>query len=150
MPMHLEPSAMNLMESARLFCVYAIGPSESGPLKIGYTRNLNSRLINANNGNWVDLYVQAAYVAMSANIAMSVEREMHRHLSEEGLRIRGEWFQIDKDRFESVIVLAQTVTGNQVANLEGRTGNILAWCRKRLEFHVPSNVANSGSKHQRI
>lgn len=88
----------------RLSNIYLIGPECGAPLKIGVAANVQSRLCDLQVGNWQTLKVHHV-ASVTATIATSVERHLHRHFADRA--IRGEWFDV---KLEDVLAILGDVT----------------------------------------
>lgn len=71
--------------------VYAIG-SEDGPVKVGITNNLFSRLRSLQNGSATKL--ELIWVCTAHNRQEAIDQERWFHTSHVGCRLEGEWFNI--------------------------------------------------------
>lgn len=71
--------------------VYAIG-SEDGPVKVGITSNLLSRLRSLQNGSASKLDLIWVFTAHRRQEALDLERWFHEN--HVGCRLEGEWFNI--------------------------------------------------------
>ena len=78
------------MIEARTF-LYCIG-TEDGPVKVGITGNLGSRLAALQNGSATKLEIIWVYTTEDRNAALNMERAFHEVYAEH--RLQGEWFQI--------------------------------------------------------
>lgn len=65
--------------------VYFVQPDSSGPIKIGFARNMAKRLVNLQSGNHERLVVRATTLGTQAD-----ERAYHARFAE--YRLHGEWF----------------------------------------------------------
>lgn len=97
--------------------VYVIAPSWDGPCKIGYSTNIQTRLMGLQTGNWEPLSIYAFRVAVwiegikaygsthsalrSANRAL--ERAAHEALIDCDLHLQGEWFDISVEDAKKVL-----------------------------------------------
>lgn len=98
--------------------VYAIGKEPQGPLKIGYTQDIGTRLAKLQIGNHEELKVYCLGRVTHQKIvnpltAKKAEGAIHRTLKDK--RIRGEWFAVSADE------LTECVTAI------GFAGGRLAW-----------------------
>lgn len=71
--------------------VYAIG-TEDGPVKVGITQSLHSRLRALQNGSPQKLELIWVYTTQDREAALRMERDFHEVYAEH--RLEGEWFQI--------------------------------------------------------
>jgi len=79
--------------SERTF-VYAIG-SEDGPVKVGITQNLGSRLRSLQTGSPQKLELIWVYTTWDRAVAQRMERQFHDVHAD--VRLTGEWFQLSAD-----------------------------------------------------
>lgn len=82
-----------LICAMKMYCVYLIQDS-SGPIKIGYSGNLTSRLSATMNGNPRPLIVLQKIECDDKVEAKELETKIHYHFKDK--RIRGEWFNLDQ------------------------------------------------------
>jgi hypothetical protein len=81
--------------------IYAIGPIEASPLKIGCARHVKSRRDALQQGQWVQLLIHRAVFAGFRSNAFQLEAALFRRFKRE--RIRGDWFSIDLGAFDAAI-----------------------------------------------
>jgi predicted GIY-YIG superfamily endonuclease len=79
---------------AQIYYVYAIG-REEGPVKIGITSNLVSRLSSLNTASSFPLRLIYAQPCKDQQHATMHEASCHRYHEEK--RLNGEWFDVDAD-----------------------------------------------------
>lgn len=72
--------------------VYIIGPKRATPVKIGYARNVESRLGNLQTGTHEELRIWYQAESLTLPEAKRIEREVHKELR--SFWIRGEWFDV--------------------------------------------------------
>lgn len=82
--------------------VYII-KSEYGPVKIGITNNVDSRLASLQTATPVPLVLEHSFQAKNARAASKVEQRAHSKLSE--FRLTGEWFSCSVD--EATLAVAE-------------------------------------------
>jgi hypothetical protein len=71
--------------------LYGIGIIGERPIKIGITKDLRTRLITMQVGNYKAYYIAFAVLTESP---LDLERELHERFAAQ--RLRGEWFDIDQ------------------------------------------------------
>lgn len=72
--------------------VYVIGPNE-GAQKIGFTKNLETRLRAIQTGHPSKLYIHH-YVEVTDKQHLLLEKKVHRELNHK--KLKGEWFDLTK------------------------------------------------------
>lgn len=72
--------------------IYAIGPRDGRPLKIGLASDIYARFSSIQGCNWQQLWVHYLVWTQGPLIALRVEKECHQILGKN--KIRGEWFDI--------------------------------------------------------
>lgn len=88
--------------------LYAIGPEELTPVKIGITgSSVKGRLVALQSGTWVNLKIYWAVEMVGSRAAAAMEEAMHTAFASR--RIRGEWFAVTandaRDEFERIATL---------------------------------------------
>lgn len=113
------------MITGRVF-VYAIG-SEDGPVKVGITTNLDSRLRSLQNGSATKLELIWVYTAEDRDEALKMERSFHE--CHNNIRLEGEWFNITAElAFESLKTQVEFMFDRSVECFT--TGE--PWCAQHL------------------
>ena len=106
--------------------VYAIG-SEEGPVKVGITNNLLSRLRSLQNGSATKLELIWVYTTWDRAVALRMEREFHEFHSD--VRLEGEWFDVEAMlAFESLETQVQFMMDHSIAWFSNG-GTLEDWCR---------------------
>lgn len=119
-----------------LTVVYLIAPDSDGPTKIGVSGNLQVRISALQTGSWAPLSIYGfrvaipemkggVYGSIGAAIsagAMMLEREAHEVLSEMGLRMCGEWFDISPRDAGEVLAKCGARRGVKAISLEQVAG----------------------------
>lgn len=111
---------------------YIIASSWDGPCKIGYTTNLQKRLMSLQTGNWEPLSVYGFRVAVwmdgfkayrgvhaalhAANRAL--ESAAHKALADCDLHLSGEWFDITVEEARQVLDKCATLERIQALTVE--------------------------------
>ena len=85
----------------RLWSVYVIGSRKTGPLKIGTTNALWSRLDCLQCANPYPLLIMQALIVEQPCDAAALEKEAHRRLAD--CRLMGEWFDAHHDLIAGVL-----------------------------------------------
>jgi len=83
--------------------VYAIGPQEGTPLKIGITKNIANRVSSIQTGHWLKIKCHVIAWTSSTDKAVFLEEKCHALLDKAQKRISGEWFTIDPEWAAKVI-----------------------------------------------
>jgi predicted GIY-YIG superfamily endonuclease len=105
--------------------VYAIG-SEEGPVKVGITTNLGSRLRSLQNGSATRLDLIWVYTFWDREAAISHERSFHDVCAEH--RLEGEWFDI------TAAIAAEVLENGIIHEYDGSIdwfssgGTLEKWC----------------------
>jgi hypothetical protein len=84
--------------------IYAIGPEEKTPLKIGIAGRPPARLEHLQPGNWRPLLVHRSIYLGERKHALKIERIVHLALDDR--RMVGEWFDVDLQTFEDEVAAA--------------------------------------------
>jgi hypothetical protein len=87
------------------YWVYLIAPETGWPVKVGYGKNLVTRLGQLQVGCWETLRVQKKYHVPNKSAAMSMERLIHKKLDQLNKRKKGEWFNLFVD--DAIIVVEE-------------------------------------------
>jgi hypothetical protein len=77
------------------YCIFVVGPTTTGPLKIGYAADVVQRFGSMCADNWLPISVHHLMWCPGRPIAVRVESEVHSILDRANKRIRGEWFDVD-------------------------------------------------------
>lgn len=85
------------------FSVYAIGPKEGRPIKIGYCYEPNGRLSGLQVGNWIEMFIHYNVWVADMMLARRIEQACHRILDKAKKRLIGEWFDITPEWAKKVI-----------------------------------------------
>lgn len=88
------------------FQVYLAGNLDLRWVKIGYTKNLPSRLVNIQTNVPFPLQHIASWGVASRQDAVELEYQAHKRVADK--RIRGEWFNLT---IEEVVELAEYLSG---------------------------------------
>lgn len=85
-------------------CVYAIGPADGRPLKIGVANNAKARRDDLQIGNWVPLVIHRLIFGGTRVEAMRLESKLILRFKRERIPgVRGDWFSIDVAAFDAAI-----------------------------------------------
>jgi T5orf172 domain-containing protein len=100
-----DPCSCDGLERAGWGVVYAIGPDEERPLKIGSAANAVTRRRDLQSGNWRTLFVYRTIFFGPRARAHEAERRLHDQFSEFRIEVKGcrEWFEIGLDQFDEAI-----------------------------------------------
>jgi hypothetical protein len=90
-------------------CVYAIGPEHGRPLKIGYAKDLISRVSAIQCHNWHKLGVHTGCWVKELAAARELEAACHRLVGSK--RLTGEWFDISVPDADRIIPAAAKSLG---------------------------------------
>jgi hypothetical protein len=112
------------------FWVYIIAPEHGWPVKIGYSRNLVTRLGALQVGCYERLRLQKKYLVRTKSRAIRMERLIHKKLDLSGKNRRGEWFNIFVD---DAITVAEEAFSYQekLAALKDKEN----WDEEKLSFY---------------
>jgi len=91
--------------------VYAIGPKEGMPIKIGYGGDPKNRVSNCQAGNWVELFLHYNVWTVDNKLSRRVGKACHDVLDKAKKRLRGEWFNINPEWAKKVIWFAAQEEG---------------------------------------
>lgn len=96
-PFFTRHTDIQLFKKLGFACVYAIGPVEGRPIKIGWTATPSGRFTDLQSANWKEMRIHDIMWTPGPPIAKRIEKEAHRILDKAGKRIRGAWFDIPVD-----------------------------------------------------
>ena len=89
------PKKRQHLKEVGAYCIYVIGPIETGPMKIGYAFDVVQRFAHVQTGNWERLFIYHVLWCPGKPIAIRVENEIHAILQQAKRKISGEWFDLD-------------------------------------------------------
>ncbi|QOZ25307.1 GIY-YIG nuclease family protein [Bradyrhizobium sp. CCBAU 51753] len=92
-----DPCSLGSLARLGALVVYAIGAREDGPIKIGITSDVVSRLSALQTGNWQQLSVLSAHFAGARATAAKIEAALHGRLAHRSMV--GEWFDLPLSAF---------------------------------------------------
>lgn len=78
--------------------VYIVRAGESGPVKVGFSNNIELRLRQLQTAQPTKLIIEALFVGTT-----ELEATIHRKLERQGLHVRGEWFALDQDAVKGLL-----------------------------------------------
>lgn len=95
--------------------VYVIGhAAKTCPLKIGWASNVLDRVSQIQVSHWEAVTHHLVFWTMGPPLARRLEAKAHEVLDRASKRIRGEWFSIDIEWAEKVILFAANDLGIEV------------------------------------
>jgi len=97
MPWFEARQEIDLFRELEYACVYALGPAEGAPLRIGMTADPRRELGILQAENWQDLIAHEIVWTAGKPLARRLKAEVHRLLDGEGRRIRADWFRLERD-----------------------------------------------------
>lgn len=86
---------LHYVRAFELCALYVIGPKCGHPVKIGYARNIGTRISTLRTGHWEEISAHHVLWCPSAGMAKTIEQHSHRMLGE--FSMRGEWFAVPAD-----------------------------------------------------
>lgn len=99
-------------------CVYAIMCGDTGFVKFGRSAQPHRRINEMQTSSPVELMF-LCLLEVAKRSAVRFEREIHKALDREGCRVRGEWFEIGRDKACDLMLLVADAAGIKVATQRG-------------------------------
>ena len=98
----IENGFFNVRVGMTRACIYAMGPAEASPLKIGLAHHPIARQHELQIGNWIPILIHRVIFAGLRRQAMGFERRLIERFAERRLpRVRGDWFSISLEDFDT-------------------------------------------------
>lgn len=93
--------------------IYFIQAGPSGPIKIGFSRDVHARLRGLQEGHYEELHIVATVEG-----GMGLERVLHRQLKGEECHRAGEWFDLTNADISDIIreILLGDIVGDEIAD----------------------------------
>ena len=106
------------------FHIYLISGSSEGPVKVGFSHHLPSRLKDIQTGNPEKLYLWGSISVKQKIVVELIEKIIHSHLKENNLHLHGEWFNINVNAALSIFEHFPLCRENLFKGVEIKKGKI--------------------------
>lgn len=91
--------------------LYIVTPDGNWPCKIGISVNASKRLIGLQTSVWKPLRVAKCYWTATVLQARTLEKAIHKRLTEDNAWLHGEWFAMRPDKATDVVEFVALVEG---------------------------------------
>jgi hypothetical protein len=110
--------------------IYIASGEDGFPCKIGFSQDLENRLVMMQIGNWERIVIRHAFFVLDKearglkginhnallSAARALETACHRQMKELDLHLRGEWFSVDSEDALSVLKKVADAKGFRIAS----------------------------------
>ena len=114
-------------------CVYAIGPENGRPLKVGWSLKPLKRFHELQAGSWKKLRVYAITWTAGEPLAKRLLQTVHEILDKSGRRLEGDWFDITPEFAIPAVQIATEKLGIPTFTHDALLDRVFAVRERRVE-----------------